>query len=159
RAWAQTDGTDTRPRRADPGAPLPVARGTWVPRVIATSRPANPVPEVNPSTLPPPPPSNSGPIATATPARESGAGPSAMTIQQAGLGAPRGLPDLASDFGTRAATPASGLTVEKLAPATIPFGQPITYDIIVRNPGTSPVRNVRVEEQLPAGARHLKSEP
>ena len=37
--------------------------------------------------------------------------------------------------------------------------QPISYEIIVRNIGPVPVFQVRVEDELPAGARYLGGDP
>ena len=49
--------------------------------------------------------------------------------------------------------------MEKRAPETILFGQPLTYEIVVRNVGAGPVYHVRVEDELPPGVRYLGGEP
>jgi uncharacterized repeat protein (TIGR01451 family) len=49
--------------------------------------------------------------------------------------------------------------LEKLGPATISVGKPLIYEIVARNTGNATVCNVRVEDQLPAGARFLNAEP
>lgn len=53
----------------------------------------------------------------------------------------------------------SVVNLETIGPATITQGKPITYEIVARNQGTVPAINVRVEEELPAGARFLGAEP
>jgi uncharacterized repeat protein (TIGR01451 family) len=49
--------------------------------------------------------------------------------------------------------------VEKRGPESVMLGQPISYEIIVRNIGPVPVFQVRVEDELPAGARYLGGDP
>lgn len=57
-------------------------------------------------------------------------------------------------------TPAkSGVYVEKIGPTSVNVGLPLTYEIVARNAGGEPVQNVRVEEELPAGCRLLRTEP
>lgn len=46
------------------------------------------------------------------------------------------------------------LTIEKTAPATAQVGERITYNIIVRNTGTSPALKVEVTDDIPAGLSH-----
>jgi uncharacterized repeat protein (TIGR01451 family) len=38
-------------------------------------------------------------------------------------------------------------------------GRPFSYEVVVRNPGPAPVAGVKVQDDLPDHARHLKSEP
>lgn len=49
--------------------------------------------------------------------------------------------------------------VEKRGPETVMVGQPISYEIVVRNIGPVPVFHVRVEDELPAGVRYLGGDP
>jgi uncharacterized repeat protein (TIGR01451 family) len=51
------------------------------------------------------------------------------------------------------------LLVEKRAPETVLFGQPLSYEIVIRNQGATPVYHVRVEDELPHGVRYLGGEP
>src|SRR5207248_1235427 len=44
-------------------------------------------------------------------------------------------------------------------PDAVMLGQPISYEIVVRNIGPVPVFQVRVEDELPAGARYLGGDP
>jgi uncharacterized repeat protein (TIGR01451 family) len=51
------------------------------------------------------------------------------------------------------------LRVEKRGPASVQAGQPAVYEIIVRNVGSAPAAGLRVEDDLPAGARLLETTP
>jgi len=57
------------------------------------------------------------------------------------------------------ASPTPVLAVEKRGPASIPLGQPLVYEIVVRNVGVMPAQQVRVEDEVPAGTRLLGAEP
>src|SRR5207237_1325253 len=63
--------------------------------------------------------------------------------------------------GPAAATGAQTPTVylEKVGPAAVSLGKPFAYEIVARNTGAVKVFNVRVEDELPAGARFLNAEP
>jgi uncharacterized repeat protein (TIGR01451 family) len=51
------------------------------------------------------------------------------------------------------------VTVEAVCPDSVVFGQEFRYDLIVRNGGNVAVQNVRVEDEIPAGARYVGSDP
>src|SRR5262249_17984579 len=51
------------------------------------------------------------------------------------------------------------LTLDKRGPATVRVGQPLAYELVVRNAGTVPARQVRIEDELPAGTRFISAEP
>jgi uncharacterized repeat protein (TIGR01451 family) len=51
------------------------------------------------------------------------------------------------------------LALEKKGPPAVSLGQPLVYEITVRNTGQVPARQVRVEDELPAGTRLLGAEP
>ena len=51
------------------------------------------------------------------------------------------------------------VVLETIAPETIGVGQTLTYELVVRNTGANAVANVRIEDELPAGAAFLSSEP
>jgi uncharacterized repeat protein (TIGR01451 family) len=53
----------------------------------------------------------------------------------------------------------NGLIVEKMAPAVVPFGKPVTYEIVVRNAGTLAAQHVVLEEQLSPGVGVVSTEP
>ncbi len=58
-----------------------------------------------------------------------------------------------------AALPGAAVAVEMLAPDTVAPGQPLSYEIILRNPGSTAATAVRVEQAVPAGSRLVRSEP
>ena len=49
--------------------------------------------------------------------------------------------------------------LEKVGPAAVPVGKPLTYQIIARNTGAIPLMQVRVEDEIPAGARFVTADP
>jgi uncharacterized repeat protein (TIGR01451 family) len=55
------------------------------------------------------------------------------------------------------ATPA--LTLEKNGPSAITLGQPLVYELVVRNIGAVAAQQVRVDDALPPGTRFLAAEP
>jgi uncharacterized repeat protein (TIGR01451 family) len=57
------------------------------------------------------------------------------------------------------ASQSPSLLVEKRAPDTLLFGQPLTYEVVVRNLGPTPVYHVRVDDELPPGVRYLGGDP
>lgn len=98
---------------------------------IATTRPL----------VAPPPPAALQPAATwPTPARPT-------------------TPALLPAFSPMPGSQAVGLLLEKTDPPSVERGKPYTYEIIVRNSCALPTHQVRVEDQLPAGARYLGGEP
>jgi uncharacterized repeat protein (TIGR01451 family) len=52
----------------------------------------------------------------------------------------------------------SGVCVEKRGPDVCTTTQPLAYEIVVRNSGSAPVCQVRVEDELPAGARFVSAD-
>lgn len=51
------------------------------------------------------------------------------------------------------------IVLETVVPDAVPLGKDVSYEIVVRNAGSLPVSGVRVEEELPSGARYLGGEP
>ena len=51
------------------------------------------------------------------------------------------------------------VSVEAVGPAVVAPGEPLHYEIVVRNTGAVPVALVRVEDPLPPGARPLQTQP
>jgi uncharacterized repeat protein (TIGR01451 family) len=49
--------------------------------------------------------------------------------------------------------------IEKRGPVVANFGEPLRYEIVVRNPGAVAVTQVRVEDEIPAGVRLMTTEP
>ncbi len=63
--------------------------------------------------------------------------------------APGGLP----------ARMAPSVVVEAFTPETVNYGQEFKYDLVVRNVGPVAVKDVRVDNDLPAGSKFVGSEP
>jgi uncharacterized repeat protein (TIGR01451 family) len=51
------------------------------------------------------------------------------------------------------------LTLDKRGPATLRLGQPLVYEIFVRNTGAVPARQVHIQDEVPAGTRFISAEP
>ena len=51
------------------------------------------------------------------------------------------------------------LVLETVCPETVVYGQEFRYEIIVRNAGNVAVAGVRVDDEIPAGARYVGSDP
>ncbi len=54
---------------------------------------------------------------------------------------------------------APSVTVEFVAPESVSVGQSLTYELLVRNVGTSAVMNLRVEDELPARCALVGTDP
>ena len=51
------------------------------------------------------------------------------------------------------------MTVEFVAPESVSVGQALTYELLIRNLGTSAVMNLRVEDELPARCALVSTDP
>jgi uncharacterized repeat protein (TIGR01451 family) len=51
------------------------------------------------------------------------------------------------------------VTLEAVCPESVVFGEEVRYELVVRNAGTAPVGGVRVEDEVPAGAKYVGSDP
>ena len=49
--------------------------------------------------------------------------------------------------------------LETVVPDAVPLGKDVSYEIVVKNAGSQSVSGVKVEDELPAGARYLGGEP
>lgn len=129
------------------------------------------VPVANPPSVVPPPvavpftPAPSRPAPTVTiettpapviplPATE----PRPLTLGTAPVAPPTGGagPVPASNLPVKQST---GLTVETVAPESVSVGQDVTYELFVKNDGSSAVWNVRVDDELPVGTKYVSSDP
>lgn len=81
----------------------------------------------------------------------------AATVEPAPAAAPP-VPAVATVAPSAGAQTAS-VSLEKVGPAAFNVGKPFVYEVVVRNTGTAPVHQVRVQDELPAGARMLSVEP
>ncbi len=72
-------------------------------------------------------------------------------------------PPPASAAAPPAAVPTGAQTptvyLEKVGSPTVAAGKPFAYEIVARNAGTVAVFNVRVDDEIPAGARFLNADP
>jgi uncharacterized repeat protein (TIGR01451 family) len=60
----------------------------------------------------------------------------------------------------RVATPVgAGVCIEKHCPESVGANQPLAYEIVVRNAGSTAVEQVRVEDEIPANCKYLSAEP
>jgi len=87
-----------------------------------------------------------------------------MTVPDDGLAAPA-KPIRAVEYRTDAGpAPAPPLlpaqvSVELAGPASVALGEPLHYELIVRNTGDAPACRVQVEDPLPSGAKLLQTDP
>src|SRR5205085_1161895 len=51
------------------------------------------------------------------------------------------------------------VSIETVAPDHVPFGQSVSYEIVVKNVGSLPVSQVRVDEEIGIGAHFIGAEP
>jgi uncharacterized repeat protein (TIGR01451 family) len=51
------------------------------------------------------------------------------------------------------------VTLEAVCPETVVYGGEFRYELVVKNNGTASVVGIRVEDELPAGAKYLGSDP
>jgi uncharacterized repeat protein (TIGR01451 family) len=167
-AWAPTGSPPLLPRQLDNVAtplPQPTPAGTVIASTKAKPQAVGTVPLPDDGLMPPPPrvqlPPNSvkaqpsvSPIRQASfqteqPPDQTGAG---SALSRAGSLPPAAPPIAPAPSGHQ-------LTVEVTGPEAVAPGEPVHYQIVVRNPGSVPVSAVRVEDQVPPGAKVLHAEP
>ena len=51
------------------------------------------------------------------------------------------------------------VSIETIAPESVPYGQPVTYEIVVKNQGPLAVSHVRVDEEMGPGTKFISAEP
>ena len=90
-------------------------------------------------------------------------GPQALIGPGTASTGPPVTPRIATAAATASANvPASAspvVTVELIGPETANIGNPVPYELVVRNLGKSAVYQVRLEQELPPGVRYLGAEP
>jgi uncharacterized repeat protein (TIGR01451 family) len=114
--------------------PVPAAPETKPTVPAPPAVPAIPVPQPGASGTIPPVPAPAAEVPT-TPVRSA---PSAI-----------GMPNRV----------AQNVTIEAVCPETVTYGAEFRYELIVRNSGTAPVGGVRIEDEVPAGAKYMGSDP
>ncbi len=138
-------------------------KGPPTARVIAASRPAESAPPpllpfandgLQPGVLPPAPPKELVPIQTV------GFPPNPAPVPS-DLEAAAEKKRVTAPVQPQPTAPATVavLSLEVVGPPTVTQGQPLVYEIVVRNPGKVAVGNVRVEDGMIGGSRFLQSEP
>ncbi|MBM3983290.1 MAG: DUF11 domain-containing protein, partial [Planctomycetes bacterium] len=131
---------------------------------------APPLPVMPEPSFPPPgPPATGGPavpvIPPAPPAPKPFPAPPAPYVPDRGTPpAPPApfVPERSTPAVTGAGLPATvkqSVTVEAVCPESVVFGAECRYELVVRNTGNVPVQNVRIEDEIPAGARYVGSDP
>jgi uncharacterized repeat protein (TIGR01451 family) len=111
-----------------------------------------PLPAFNPTpTVPPAAPV----IPTAPPSVEVVAPPLPGVTPTAPTTAPVAAPPAAA-LPSRLAP---SVSVEAVCPETVVYGQELKYEIVVKNTGSVTVGSVRVEDEIPTGARFVGSDP
>jgi uncharacterized repeat protein (TIGR01451 family) len=113
-----------------------------------------------PNTLPPPPPSGgllNGLAGEAAPAPSMG--PQEPTPAPTAPAAPPPAPAVPSVPAAPSARAGGSVAVEVVGPQRANPGEPVPYEIMVRNTGTASLAQVRIELPAPAGARVLLTEP
>ncbi|MCI0380735.1 MAG: hypothetical protein L0215_24390 [Gemmataceae bacterium] len=169
------------PETQAPLPDLPVLPPT--PPVPEVSKPLPLPPKVAPPEVKPPPPALIEPpvapvgkgIAGGTPSAEQSAltnkPPAFRIVVPIQRAAPTPLPDLFSPEKPLAHSNPVALgpgfqgavtpqvTLEKRGPAQYRSGEPLRYVLVVRNVGATPAMQVRVEDELPPGARLLAADP
>jgi uncharacterized repeat protein (TIGR01451 family) len=51
------------------------------------------------------------------------------------------------------------VSIETVAPGSTAYGQPVSYEIVVKNTGSVAVSHVRVDEEIGAGTKYVSAEP
>jgi uncharacterized repeat protein (TIGR01451 family) len=132
------------PAPTDPPAPLPVAP------TGSGSAPLVPVPPTPPGAIP---------------TIESGG----LKVPSVGAGNPPLIPTPVGGGTLRPGAPNSAawvpnkvtqtVTLEAVCAETVVYGGEFRYELVVKNNGTGSVASVRIEDELPAGAKYVGSDP
>jgi uncharacterized repeat protein (TIGR01451 family) len=133
-SWAAAQRTDGR---------LPVIATSTPPPPATTSRPSGS------DSLPAPVPPGLPIIASSDPPPSN--------VRTSAFSSP--VPALAVPANPVPRDPSWSLAVEKSGPSKLIAGLTVQYEIMVRNTGTVPLEEVRIEEELPAETRLVASEP
>ncbi len=161
----------TAPPATSPLVPVPPS--VSAPGALPPVGPSSPV--APPTVTPVTPPVGVAPPTTLTP--PAGVTPPSVGVTPPAVSAPPAAPPTAGALpaapGATAAPPAAtpvpvsalparstpSVVVETVCPETVSFGQEYQYKLIVRNAGNTAVAHVRVEDEIPAGARLVGCEP
>lgn len=156
------------PNGSDPKIPqVPPATGGPTPLPLPPTGPANPPPPLVPVPPAGPPAGTGVPAIPLPPAGTNpvGASPAPIVVPPPAVGdtgLPPGSVPVRPLINTTAALPTrtiQNVTLEAVCPETIVFGQEFRYELIVRNTGTALVAGVRIEDEVPLGAKYVGSDP
>ena len=150
------------PVPAVPVLPAPTAVPVPPPVVTAPSpfpaAPATPV--MPPAALVPPATSPAAPTITPGPTIIQVPASAPATVMSPAVVNPAvATPAATTTSGVLPSRTAPSVVVEAVSPESVVFGQEFQYKLIVRNTGTSPVMYVRLEDEIPSGARYVGSDP
>lgn len=138
-----------QPAPAAPPAlpPLPVTPAPTVPEPESTSNARPVTPTVTPTTVTPTTitPAPAAPATIVPPASTPVVQPAPVAQQPAPTGP--------------AAKVTQTVTLEAISPDAVVFGGEFRYELVVKNAGTVAVTGVRVEDEVPSGAKYVGSEP
>jgi len=87
------------------------------------------------------------------------AAPAAPVLQPDPVSRDSNAPIISGDIPLTPRVQAPLLTIEKHGPSSVTMGQPVHYEIIVRNVGMLAAQQVRVEDELPEKVRFLNGSP
>jgi uncharacterized repeat protein (TIGR01451 family) len=155
-----------------------LASGSAMLRGQTTPDPLTPLPALQPATgaklyyptykpmpgSPPPPATPNGNI----PLRQAplpsnpiipASGSNPATLSRSVLTSPAIAPSTGGPLKSSGGTQSPCVQIEKRGPEIGYIGQPLRYDIVVRNAGLTPVQQVRVDDEIPAGVRYVGSDP
>jgi len=144
--------------------PKPLTASVPAPVMPIPAMPASIPAPVMPAQVPVPAveqplPLSSAPV-SAMPVQPTSPPPAVFVDPQPTTAAPAPLPTtLTASQSPLPSRTAPSLVLEAVIPESIGVGQTLSYELVVRNVGSTPVANVRVEDELPAQCRFLSAEP
>jgi uncharacterized repeat protein (TIGR01451 family) len=164
---AQTQSKQAPPAHAldTVAALLPATGQELLPVIASTKGPSRPVQPPAPAPivrvsatdgLAPPAPSAGGTPAPPAPLPALEKRPSTALERPAPPAEHKGSLDSSAAGGV---SQAAAVSVETIGPASASVSKPYTFEIVVRNPGSTPAQFVRVQDRLPENLQYLGSEP
>jgi uncharacterized repeat protein (TIGR01451 family) len=141
-------GTDPRPPLTPtPSLPTPVG---GAPHPIVPIGPSTPVPPLPPSG------GTSGIPQPNWAIQPPASGTSSDNSSSTGSGAVRSTTTSTSSLPGKST---QNVTLEAVCPDTVVFGGEFRYELVIKNAGMASVSGVRVEDELPLGAKYVGSDP
>ncbi len=145
-----------------PTAPPSIPTPTFVPGAAMDAKPAvQPIPTAPTNTLPVPTiptPTSTNPATPEPPTLKVEPSP-LPTFNPTTPTAVQTPPAVAPVAGTLPNKATASVQIEAIGDTTVGFGQEFQYKLVVRNTGSVPVSQVRVDDELPSGARYITSDP